>query len=150
MSCIPLGTIPQRNSVPVFRRRARGLRLVPSHGHPASIPACAAPYWRRFLALPPEQPEIVTNDKPHASLLQHVCSVCDKVLDTVAILLDKCLRASMGHYTATGSGLRPEIRSCPMTASPRWSSAICNAAIRGQANEAQAGVPNRKAGPSVD
>jgi hypothetical protein len=54
------------------------------------------------------QPEIVMNDKSHVSLEQHVCLVCGTHFDTGAILLDKRLRASMEHYTATGLGLCPE------------------------------------------
>lgn len=48
------------------------------------------------------------NDKSHVSLEQHVCLVCGTHFDTGAILLDKRLRASMEHYTATGLGLCPE------------------------------------------
>tara|TARA_R110000868_G_scaffold19062_9_gene82504 strand:- start:1291 stop:1692 length:402 start_codon:yes stop_codon:yes gene_type:complete len=54
------------------------------------------------------QPEIVMNDKSHVSLEQHVCLVCGARFDTGAILLDKRLRASMEHHTATGWGLCPE------------------------------------------
>jgi len=54
------------------------------------------------------QPEIVMNDKSHVSLEQHVCLVCGTRFDTGAILLDKRLRASMEHHTATGWGLCPE------------------------------------------
>ncbi len=48
------------------------------------------------------------NDKSHVSLEQHVCLVCGTRFDTGAILLDKRLRASMEHHTATGWGLCPE------------------------------------------
>lgn len=48
------------------------------------------------------------NDKSHVSLEQHVCLVCGTAFDTGAILLDKRLRASMEHHTATGWGLCPE------------------------------------------
>ncbi|ENE4777089.1 MULTISPECIES: hypothetical protein [Klebsiella] len=48
------------------------------------------------------------NDKSHVSLEQHVCLVCGTRFDTGAILLDKRLRASMAHHTATGWGLCPE------------------------------------------
>jgi len=48
------------------------------------------------------------NDKSHVSLEQHVCLVCGAAYDTGAILLDKRLRASMEHHTATGWGLCPE------------------------------------------
>lgn len=48
------------------------------------------------------------NDKSHVSLEQHVFLVCGKVFDTGVILLDKCLRASIEHHTATGWGLCPE------------------------------------------
>ena len=48
------------------------------------------------------------NDKSHVSLEQHVCLVCGKAFDTGTILLDKRLRASMGHHTKTGWGLCPE------------------------------------------
>ena len=48
------------------------------------------------------------NDKSHVSLEQHVCLVCGARFDTGAILLDKRLRASMEHHTATGWGLCPE------------------------------------------
>ncbi|MBJ9756365.1 ATPase [Burkholderia cepacia] len=48
------------------------------------------------------------NDKSHVSLEQHVCLVCGKAFDTGTILLDKRLRASMEHHTATGWGLCPE------------------------------------------
>ncbi|MDN2614433.1 ATPase [Enterobacter kobei] len=48
------------------------------------------------------------NDKSHVSLEQHVCLVCGTCFDTGAILLDKRLRASMEHHTATGWGLCPE------------------------------------------
>ncbi len=48
------------------------------------------------------------NDKSHVSLEQHVCLVCGTAFDTGAILLDKRLRPSMEHHTATGWGLCPE------------------------------------------
>lgn len=48
------------------------------------------------------------NDKSHVSLEQHVCLVCGAAFDTGAILLDRRLRASMKHHTATGWGLCPE------------------------------------------
>lgn len=48
------------------------------------------------------------HDKSHVSLEQHVCLVCGKAFDTGAILLDKRLRASMAHHTATGWGLCAE------------------------------------------
>ncbi|MFM5701041.1 ATPase [Aeromonas dhakensis] len=48
------------------------------------------------------------NDKSHVSLEQHVCLVCGVAYDTGAILLDKRLRASLEHHTATGWGLCPE------------------------------------------
>lgn len=48
------------------------------------------------------------NDKSHVSLEQHVCLVCGTRFDTGAILLDKRLRPSMKHHTATGWGLCPE------------------------------------------
>ena len=48
------------------------------------------------------------NDKSHVSLEQHVCLVCGVRFDTGAILLDRRLRASMEHHTATGWGLCAE------------------------------------------
>src|SRR5256885_1673808 len=60
------------------------------------------------LAIPPEQPEIVMNDKSHVSMEQHVCLVCGVAFDTGAILLDKRLRASMERHTTTGWGLCAE------------------------------------------
>jgi hypothetical protein len=70
------------------------------------------------------------NDKSHASLEQHVCLVRGKAFDTGAILLDKRLRASMEHHTATGWVCAPSTGSFPMTASSRWSNAIHIAAVR--------------------
>jgi hypothetical protein len=54
------------------------------------------------------QPEIVMNDKSRVSLEQHVCLVCGARFDTGNILLDRRLRASMEHHTATGWGLCAE------------------------------------------
>ncbi|MCE5232264.1 MAG: ATPase [Mizugakiibacter sp.] len=48
------------------------------------------------------------NDKSHVSLEQHVCLVCGVRFETGTILLDRRLRASMEHYTATGWGLCAE------------------------------------------
>ena len=48
------------------------------------------------------------SNKSHMSLEQHVCLVCGTTFDTGAILLDKRLRASMEHHTATGWGLCAE------------------------------------------
>ena len=48
------------------------------------------------------------NDKSHVSLEQHVCLVCGTRFDTGTILLDRRLRASMEHHTATGWGLCAE------------------------------------------
>ena len=48
------------------------------------------------------------NDKSHVSLEQHVCLVCGVRFETGNILLDRCLRASMEHHTATGWGLCAE------------------------------------------
>lgn len=48
------------------------------------------------------------NDKSQRSLEQHVCLVCGVRFDTGAILLDRRLRASMEHHTATAWGLCPE------------------------------------------
>ena len=48
------------------------------------------------------------NDKSHVSLEQHVCLVCGVRFNTGAILLDRRLRASMEHHTATGWGLCSE------------------------------------------
>lgn len=50
------------------------------------------------------------NEKSHVSLEQHVCIVCGAAFDTGAILLDRRLRASMQHHTATGWGLCAEHR----------------------------------------
>jgi hypothetical protein len=86
---------------------ARLARLRPG-GRLRPLTACAAPCWRRFRAIPPEQPEIVMNDKSHVSLEQHVCLVCGSPFDTGSILLDKRLRASMERHTTTGWGLCPE------------------------------------------
>ena len=46
--------------------------------------------------------------KSRVSLEQHVCLVCGAAFDTGSILLDRRLRASMEHHTATGWGLCPE------------------------------------------
>lgn len=46
--------------------------------------------------------------KSHVSLERHVCLVCGTAFDTGSILLDRRLRASMEHHTATGWGLCPE------------------------------------------
>jgi hypothetical protein len=62
----------------------------------------------RFRAIPPEQPEIIMNDKSHVSLEQHVCLVCGSTFDTGSILLDRRLRATMERHTTTGWGLCPE------------------------------------------
>ena len=48
------------------------------------------------------------NDQSHVSLEQHVCLVCGVHFETGAILLDRRLRASMEHHTATGWGLCAE------------------------------------------
>lgn len=48
------------------------------------------------------------NNQSHVSLEQHVCLVCGVRFDTGAILLDRRLRASMEHHTATGWGLCAE------------------------------------------
>ncbi|MGV8399256.1 ATPase [Pseudomonas aeruginosa] len=47
-------------------------------------------------------------EKSHVSMEQHACLVCGVPFDTGCILLDKRLRASMGHHTVTGWGLCPE------------------------------------------
>jgi hypothetical protein len=87
---------------------ARHARLRPV-GRLRPLTACAAPCWRRFRAIPPEQPEIVImNDKSHVSLERRVCLVCGTPFDTGSILLDKHLRASMERYTTTGWGLCAE------------------------------------------
>src|SRR5450830_1148211 len=92
------------------RSRRQGLRAFGACGRGRLRPltACAAPCWRRFRAIPPVQPEIVMNDKSHVSLEQHVCLVCGTRFDTGTILLDRRLRASMEHHTATGWGLCAE------------------------------------------
>jgi uncharacterized protein (DUF1786 family) len=48
------------------------------------------------------QPEIVMVEKSHVSIEQHVCLICGSAFNTGAILLDRRLRASMEHHTATG------------------------------------------------
>lgn len=48
------------------------------------------------------------NEKSYVSLEQHVCLVCGSRFETGSILLDRRLRASMEHHTATGWGLCPE------------------------------------------
>src|SRR3546814_5168048 len=78
----------------------------------------------RFRAIPPEQPEIVMNDKSHVSLEQHVCLVCGVAFDTGAILLDKRLRASLERHTATGWGLRSEEHTSELQSLMRISYAV--------------------------
>lgn len=66
------------------RARRQGLRAVGACGRAVLRPltACAAPCWRRFRAMPPEQPEQAMNGKSHVSLEQHVCLVCGVTFDT--------------------------------------------------------------------
>jgi hypothetical protein len=52
--------------------------------------------------------EMIMTEKSHVSMEQRVCLICGTNYETGALLLDRCLRATLEQFTLTGWGLCPE------------------------------------------